>query len=154
MEHSKDYSGSSAANCDVFYDIACGKGHVYACSLDCHCEAWSGIELDPLLPRHDGTILRAFEGSKLNQSSTVKMLRPPNTPAGTIYFSYWRFGPEMMRASMSIERSVKVDPRKITIVYYNATLDYILRDAPWLEHICDLSDVNRLSDLFTKRLSF
>jgi precorrin-6B methylase 2 len=124
---------------DVFYDVGCGKGRCLCMLARLPLRRVVGIELDPALVETARRNARQLRGRRTPIDVQCQDAATADYPAGTIYFFYWPFGPETMRDVLkSIERSLNDDPRKITIVYYNATLDHVLRAAPWLEYIREL----------------
>jgi SAM-dependent methyltransferase len=118
----------------VFYDIGCGKGRA-VCVMARHTFGKVvGVDYQETLckmARHNAQQLRG-------RVATVQIVRADAASLdysdGHVFFFFNPFGPPTMRAVLeSIERSLLRAPRPVTVIYYNAVHEAVLRDCPWLE---------------------
>jgi len=121
---------------DVFYDIGCGMGRILCCAARRPLKKCVGIELfEPLceIARENSRRLR---GRKAPIEIRCADAAKADLSEGTVYWLFNPFGERtLMDTLRNIEDSIKRNPRKITIVYYNPTCEHVLTNAGWLQKV-------------------
>jgi SAM-dependent methyltransferase len=121
---------------DVFYDIGCGKGRCLCMFARLALRRVVGIELDSSLSETARKNAAGLRGKRTPIDIRCEDAATADYSDGTIYFMYNPFGPQTVRDVLAnIERSVIANPRKITLVYYDAMFGELLRACPWLQHV-------------------
>ncbi|MCM8763214.1 MAG: methyltransferase domain-containing protein [Candidatus Omnitrophica bacterium] len=119
---------------DVFIDFGCGKGRVVFAVAQHKLKKVIGIELDKEM----------FAIARLNQKS-LKFNKAPieiiNVDAAnfeineeTIFFMYDPFGYKTLETVLErIKKSLRINPRRIRIIYCSPTYRFLLDSQDWLE---------------------
>jgi precorrin-6B methylase 2 len=124
---------------DVFYDIGCGMGRCLCMFARLPLRSVVGIELDPLLVETARSNATRLRGKRTPIEIRCQDAATADYSAGTIYFLYFPFGTETMRDVLeSIKRSIDENPRRVTIVYYNAMFGQVLQNVTWLKRVHEL----------------
>ena len=121
-------------NQSVFYDIGCGKGRVLCVMARLPFKRVVGIDLSESL----------CEGARRNAARMRGRVAPidvvcadatlADVSDGHVYFFFNPFGPPTLRTVIdNIERSLRSSPRDVTVIYYHALHEDVLRATPWLE---------------------
>jgi SAM-dependent methyltransferase len=118
----------------VFYDIGCGKGGPL-CVMARHPFAKVvGVELQQELCE----VARRNADRLRGRIAPIEIVRADAAQVdysdGHVFFFFNPFGAPTLRAVLqSIERSLVLSPRRVTVIYYNAVHEAVLADCAWLE---------------------
>lgn len=118
----------------VFYDIGCGKGRPL-CVMARHPFAKVvGVEVQQELCE----VARRNAESLRGRVAPIEIVRADAAHVdysdGHVFFFFNPFGAPTWRAVLqSIERSLVLAPRRVTLIYYNAVHEAVLADCAWLE---------------------
>jgi SAM-dependent methyltransferase len=124
---------------DVFYDIGCGKGRCLCMLARLPIRRVVGIELDPVLVSAARKNAERLRRRRAPIEVRCQDAATADYSEGTIYFLYSPFGPATMRDVLNgIQKSLVVQPRKITIIYYNAMFGDVLLTCGWLDPVHEL----------------
>lgn len=118
----------------VFYDLGCGKGRALCVMARYPFKKVVGVELRAELcesARDNAARLRGRVAPiEIVQGDATR----PEFADGDVYFFYNPFGaPTFMKVLRNLERSLERDPRRLTLVYYNALHEEVLDACLWLE---------------------
>lgn len=119
---------------DIFFDLGSGKGRILCTMARRPFKKVIGIELNRDLcevARQNAIRLR---GKKAPIHIECKDAVQADLSDGTIYFLFNPFGPDTLQeVCEKVRNSLSINPRAITIVYYNAVHQNILRSCEWLK---------------------
>lgn len=135
----------------VFYDIGCGKGRPLCVMARYPFAKVVGIELRP-------DLCATAERNASRLRGRVAPIEIKNCDAatadmsdGNVFFFFNPFGlPTFRLVLASIERSLRVRPRKLTLIYYNAVFEKLLEGCSWLERVDSLPTLSGLRVSFWK----
>ena len=112
---------------DVFYDLGSGKGRIMCFMARKPIKRVVGIELSEYLCEIAKQNADNLRGKNAEIIIECKDVVQADLSDGTIYFMYNPFGSDTMKVVINkIENSLLINPREITIVYYNSVHEYIL----------------------------
>jgi hypothetical protein len=118
---------------DVFYDIGSGKGRVICVMARKQVRKCVGVELFEPLCETARWNAKRLRGRRSPIEIICEDAAKADLSDGTVYFMYNPFGPDTMREVLrNIEASLLTNPRRITVVYYNALLEALLDEQSWL----------------------
>jgi SAM-dependent methyltransferase len=118
---------------DVIYDVGCGMGRFLCVMAREKVRRCVGVELQPQLCEIARRNARRLRGRKAPVDIVCADAATAQLSEGTIYYMYNPFGPETLREVLAnLRRSLSAQPRKVTIVYYNALHESLFRAEPWL----------------------
>jgi predicted RNA methylase len=124
----------SLRSSDVFVDIGCGKGRVLCCASRFRIREVIGVEMDKAL-----CDIAEYNAKKVHgRKSIIKTFNVSaedfNYRTGTVYYLFNPFGVSTMsRVLTKMERSLRSQSRKLTIVYVNSVHESLLSKSGWLE---------------------
>lgn len=119
---------------DVLYDLGSGTGRILCMFARRRMRRCVGIELFEDLCAIARSNAQQLRGRKSPIDIMCEDAAKADLSDGTIYFMFNPFGPDTMRDVLgNIRSSLTKNPRNITIVYHNATLERLLEDEGWLE---------------------
>jgi SAM-dependent methyltransferase len=118
---------------DVFYDIGCGNGRVLCHVAVGRVSKCIGVELSPEF----ASKARANAKSLSRRLSAIDVLvgdaADMDYRTGTVFFLFNPFGAETLRSLVArIEETLKVNPRRVRIIYANPVHRDVLNSTAWL----------------------
>lgn len=121
---------------DVFVDLGCGKGRVL-CFVATRCKLRKAIGVE-LVPELAHVARRNL--SKLTLVAPVRVVnvdaREADLSEGTVYFMYNPFGQDTLRKILqNLKKSLRTNPRRVRLLYYNPKHAHILDDADWIHAV-------------------
>jgi len=123
----------------VFYDLGCGKGRAL-CVMARHAfKKVVGVEL-----RAERCECARDNAERLRgRVAPIEVVQgdatQPEFADGDVYFFYNPFGaPTFKKVLRNLERSLERDPRRLTLVYYNALHEGLFDACSWLERYHEL----------------
>lgn len=115
---------------DVFYDIGCGKGRVVCVAATRSLRRVIGVELSEPLCSVARSNTERLRGRKAPVEIRCEDAAVSDLSDGTIYFMFNPFEEATMRDVLAnMQRSLKRRQRRVTIVYYNARYDGLIRSS-------------------------
>jgi SAM-dependent methyltransferase len=123
-----------AADPLVFYDIGCGKGRPL-CVMARHPFAKVvGVEFQDKLCQVARRNAERLRGRVAPIEIVCADAAHLDYSDGHVFFFFNPFGAPTLRAVLeSIDRSLALAPRRITVIYYNAVHEAVLAECSWLE---------------------
>jgi SAM-dependent methyltransferase len=119
--------------CDVFYDIGCGKGRVVCTLATYRLGRVIGIDLDETLCEIARKNAARMRGKKTPIDIRCEDAAVADLSDGTVFFMYNPFGPETLKKMLdNIGRSLERNWPIIKIVYYNAVFKDVFQEYKWL----------------------
>lgn len=110
-------------NESIFIDIGCGKGAAILLATRYNFKKYIGVELSPLLAEECHKNIQKFTRKKkisyiiYNRDATTYEIRDDIN----VFYFFNPFGPPVLKKVLNnIELSLKRNPRKIIILYFNA----------------------------------
>jgi predicted RNA methylase len=119
---------------DVFVDIGCGKGRVLCCASRFGIRKVIGVEIDKDLCDIAECNAKKVHGRKSIIEIFNVSAEDFDYRTGTVYYLFNPFGVSTLSSVLTrMERSLRLQPRKLTIVYVNSVHDSLLSKSGWLE---------------------
>ena len=118
----------------VFYDIGCGKGRPLCVMARHPFRKVVGVEVREDLAQ----IARANAHNVRRRMAPIEVVcadaRAVDYSDGDVFFLFNPFGPPtLQRVVDSLERSLTLAPRDVTLIYYHALHEAVLKRSRWLE---------------------
>jgi len=118
---------------DVVFDIGCGMGRILCVFARRRIKKCIGIEISAELAERARQNAVRLRGSKAPIEIVVADAIEADYSNGTIYCLYNPFGEKTLSLVMErIRQSVKSNPRRIQVAYFNSMCDNVLQSCRWL----------------------
>jgi SAM-dependent methyltransferase len=119
---------------DVVFDVGCGMGRFLCVMARRKLRKCVGVELQPQLCEAARKNAAHLRGRKAPIEIVCADAATADLSDGTIYYMYNPFGADTMADVLAnIRGTLSRNPRKITIVYYNARHEKLFERCEWLE---------------------
>jgi predicted RNA methylase len=134
---------------DVVYDLGCGMGRFLCVMARYKVRRCVGVELQPQLCDIARRNARLLRGRQAPMEIVCADAASADVSEGTIYYMYNPFGADTLRDVLgNLHRSLSANPRKVSIVYYNAIHERLLSLERWLEKYGEFKTYSRMSVTF------
>jgi predicted RNA methylase len=119
---------------DTFVDLGCGKGRVTCCASLYPVSEVIGIEDIQELCTAAEKNLRILRGDRAPTKILHCKAEEFEYIKGTVIYMFHPFGPRTLTAVLSrLDTGLRLNPRKVRIVYVNPVHEYVLKETNWLE---------------------
>jgi predicted RNA methylase len=133
----------------VVYDLGCGMGRFICLMARRKVRKCVGVELQPQLCDIAQTNARLLRGRQAPVHIVCADAATADLSHGTIYYMYNPFGADTLREVLNnLRRSLAANPRKATIVYYNAVHEWLFSAEAWLEKFCEFKTFSGMNVTF------
>ncbi len=140
---------SDLSSDDVFFDLGCGKGRILAVMAQSPFKKVVGVEFLEDLCECARRNAARLSGKHAPIEVICQDAAIADLSKGTVYFLFNPFGCDTLRAVFeNIGRSLKTNPRRIRVVYYNSVHEEVLGACPWLNKSSEFKTQNGLRVTF------
>jgi SAM-dependent methyltransferase len=138
---------------DVVYDLGCGMGRFICLMAQRKVRRCVGVELQPPLCDIAQRNARRLRGRQAPVEIVCADAATADISQGSIYYMYNPFGADTLRDVLdNLRCSLSANPRKATLVYYNAIHEWLFSAEPWLEKYREFKTFSQMPVTFWRTL--